>query len=518
MNKTLTVLAFFLSILFNANGQTTFQTTIDLGGSDNACDIKLTSDGGYIISGMEFNLTTSAVQIFLLKLDANGNSQWSKFYSGGVANGANLYQNYRLLVTEQDEYVVVGAYGSSSSTADVLVMKTDAQGNLIWSNTYGGQGSDGGNSIFEDADGNYIIGGSFLLNSQRRMGYLKIAPNGNLLQQHFYADGLACPFFEAVPLDSGRIGIVHSYSSLLNVVDTSGNLLSNFPGVFSNGYSVDATQEPNGFAVLGLKAGAIGGVFAYVELNAAGTAVTHALSYALGSDDLGPRNLVRLSNGDHLVYGLTTSMSGPSALLAIRFDTNYNIIFANKYAMGPSAHHEACRALATPDGGWVFLGQHDRTGQYSDYDVYVVKTDAAGQSGCNQQAITLTTATPATVNLAPTSVYTASLTNGGTSVTPTVSIPSVITPLVPCIATAVSDLDRGKSIAFPNPVKDMLWVNGPENEYSWTLTNLCGKLIKSGRGSGAIKVDFSDVAPAVYTLQIIDGNSGATDYRIVRIQ
>ena len=196
--------------------------------------------------------------------------------------------------------------------------------------------------------------------------------------------------FEAVPLDSGRIGIVHSYSSLLNVVDTSGNLLSNFPGVFSNGYSVDATLEPNGFAVLGLKAGAIGGVFAYVELNAAGTAVTHAHSYALGSDDLGPRNLVRLSNGDHLVYGLTTSMSGPSALLAIRFDTNYNIVFANKYAMGPSAHHEACRALATPDGGWVFLGQHDRTGQYSDYDVYVVKTDAAGQSGCNQQAITLT--------------------------------------------------------------------------------------------------------------------------------
>ena len=47
-----------------------------------------------------------------------------------------------------------------SSTLDVLVVRTDENGNIVWINSFGGPGSDFGAAIIENAKGGYALTGS----------------------------------------------------------------------------------------------------------------------------------------------------------------------------------------------------------------------------------------------------------------------------------------------------------------------------------------------------------------------
>lgn len=513
-----TTLTLWIALLWTTviSAQTTFQTTIDLGASENACDIVQTSDGGYAISGMQFFASTNAVEVFLLKLDADGNAQWCKRYSGGRANGANLYQNYRLMVTEADEFVLVGSTPVGTSSSDIYVIKTDAAGDTLWTRTYGDAGTEDGNNIFEDVNGNYVIGGSFLLGGQRRMGFLRIASDGTLLQQSYFADGIASPFFETLPLDSGRYGIVHSYSSLLDVVDSSGALVLPFPSVFSGAYSVDVKPFSNGYAVLGAQSGLMGNIFSYAEIDRSG-AVGHTATYSLGTNDLSPRNLLRLANGNYLLYGLSTSMSGPSALLAVELDANHTVLFANTYAVTAGAYHEAGRVIPTADGGFAFLGQHDRSGQYSDFDVYVVKTDANGQSGCNQQTVTLSSGTPSLVSLSMAYAYSGSLSNPGTSVGAVVTPVTSFNPTPLCNSTGLLDIQVQDIRFYPNPIHDRFALVSPGSDRAAvTILNSLGQTVREFTLSGSTEMDLSALDAGIYGIRITDAKGQVKTVRIVK--
>lgn len=515
MKKILTIWT-ALIISSAVNAQTAFQTTIDLGASENACDMVQTSDGGYAISGMQFFPSTNAMEVFLLRLDAAGSAQWCKRFSGGRANGANQYQNYRLMETEAGDFVIVGSTPVGSSSSDIYVIKTDAAGDTLWTRTYGDSGTEDGNNIFEDDNGNYVIGGSFLLGGQRRMGFLRIASDGTLLQQSYFADGIASPFFETLPLDSGRYGIVHSYSSLLNVVDTSGALLFSFPSVFSGAFSVDVKTSANGYSVFGAQSGLIGNIFAYAEIDHNGT-VGYTAKYSLGTNDLSPRNMVRLANGNYLLYGLSTSMSGPSALLAVGLDANHTILFSNTYAVNTAAYHEAGRVIPTTDGGFAFLGQHDRSGQYSDFDVYVVKTDANGQSGCNQQPVTLTTGTPSLVALSLTYPYSGSLTNPGTPAGPVVTPVTSFNPTPLCNSTGLTDWMEEKVDFYPNPVHDRFTVSSRNSErVQITILNALGDVVREYVLSGTAEIDVSTLNTGLYVVRLADASGISRIGRLVK--
>ncbi|MFN3874122.1 MAG: T9SS type A sorting domain-containing protein, partial [Ignavibacterium sp.] len=134
------------------------QWTKTIGGlsSDGARSINKTSDGGYIITGWTFSYGPGAVgNVWLVKTDSLGNMQWNKFFGGtDVDRGLSVQQ------TNDGGYIITGYTASSGAGLDdMLLIKTDVSGNVQWQKTFGGSGRDYGNSVIQSTDGGYVITG-----------------------------------------------------------------------------------------------------------------------------------------------------------------------------------------------------------------------------------------------------------------------------------------------------------------------------------------------------------------------
>jgi hypothetical protein len=95
-----------------------------------------TSDGGYAIAGYTKSFGAGEADVYVVKLDANGNLQWTKTIGGTKRDvGSSLIQ------TSDGGYAIAG-YTKSFGVggADVYVVKLDANGNLQWTKTIGGPG------------------------------------------------------------------------------------------------------------------------------------------------------------------------------------------------------------------------------------------------------------------------------------------------------------------------------------------------------------------------------------------
>ena len=117
----------------------------------NGYSVRETMDGGYILTGNAWlNYPAGSSDIFLLKTNSDGNEVWSETYgSTGFDTGQCVVE------TTDGEFMIAG-----TSAEDLYVLKTDAVGIETWSNTYGGPNVDEGKYIQQTSDGGFIIVGS----------------------------------------------------------------------------------------------------------------------------------------------------------------------------------------------------------------------------------------------------------------------------------------------------------------------------------------------------------------------
>ena len=134
--------------------------------------IEQTTDGGYILGGSVGEKPN--YELLLAKVDANGNVEWEKTY-GGDSDGEFAQQ------TSDGGYIIIGTTSSlGNGSSDVYFVKTDANGNQVIGKTFGGTDSDDGESISATSDGGYIIGGATESFGDNNIYILKVDENGNL--------------------------------------------------------------------------------------------------------------------------------------------------------------------------------------------------------------------------------------------------------------------------------------------------------------------------------------------------
>ena len=159
--------------------------------------------GIFYSSNCSFGSTTltssGGSDIFVAKLDINGNWLWAKQAggtSGDSGNGIAVDANGNSYIT--GGFKESATFGTTTLTSsgyydyDIFVTKLDIDGNWLWAKQAGGTGDEGSNSIAVDANGNsYITSGfeesvNFGTTTLTSSGYLdifvaKIDHNGNWL-------------------------------------------------------------------------------------------------------------------------------------------------------------------------------------------------------------------------------------------------------------------------------------------------------------------------------------------------
>jgi len=195
----------FWIVKLNSSGDVLWEKAIGYVGSDKANAVVQTGDNGYLITGI-LDVTASGGlgkealhaggDYWAIKLDANGNTQWTKYYGGGLSEIPN-----DVIETEDNGFILVGTSDSADvdisnnkGTYDFWLVKINATGTIVWEKSYGGSQIDEAYAISKTNDGNYVVVGdtrSVDVDVSQNSGsadlwLIKITPEGVMMWQKTY--------------------------------------------------------------------------------------------------------------------------------------------------------------------------------------------------------------------------------------------------------------------------------------------------------------------------------------------
>ncbi|GEP52602.1 hypothetical protein FNO01nite_32740 [Flavobacterium noncentrifugens] len=154
-------------VKLTASGTIEWQKTLGGTGPDAAFAIKQTTDGGYIMAGVNNSNNGNVsgnqgfIDFWVVKLNATGAIQWQK-----STGGTDSDQAYSIQQTTDGGYIAAGSTYSNNGDVsgnhgnlDLWVVKFDASGTVEWKKTLGGSATEQAYSILQSADGGYIVAG-----------------------------------------------------------------------------------------------------------------------------------------------------------------------------------------------------------------------------------------------------------------------------------------------------------------------------------------------------------------------
>jgi hypothetical protein len=397
----------------NPMSATWFAKTYGGTDDDGAFSVQQTSDGGYIVAGTTWSFGAGGADIFLIKTDANGNRIWTKTYGGTNDDTAFSVQQ-----TSDGGYIVAGyTYSFGAGYSDFFLIKTDANGNIQWAKTYGGTRWDYASSVQQTSDGGYIVAGG-------------------------------------------------TYS-------------------FGAGWDDD--------------------IF-LIKTDANGN-IQWAKTYRGASGD-GAMSVQQTSDGGYIVANYTLSFgAGWLNIFLIKTDANGNVQWAKTY--GGTVWDMPFSVQQTSDGGYIVAGATSSFGTGSG-DIFLIKTDANGNIGScsivqnvnptvNTVSPTVTTPSPSVSSVSPTV----------NSVSPTVTSP---TPTVhePC-PLSISEFYQITS-GLITPYKGGIKVRG-SGEFEVKVYNVSGGVVKSVKGKNEVKLELSR---GVYFVEVISGGRVLREKVVIR--
>jgi hypothetical protein len=114
------------------------------------------AEGGYLVLGYTTSFGAGSKDFYLLKIDEDGNEVWSKTFGGRSWDVGTA-----LCEAEGGHYFVCGfTHSFGYGEEDIHLIKIDARGDTLWSRTLSGWRVDMANSVHPTADGGCVIAAS----------------------------------------------------------------------------------------------------------------------------------------------------------------------------------------------------------------------------------------------------------------------------------------------------------------------------------------------------------------------
>jgi len=525
----------FLSYVLMA--QVTFQKTFGGLSTDYAYSLQQTNDDGYIIAGYTLSFGEGNRDVYLIRTDEYGETLWTKIYGGSNTDYAWTIQQTK------DDGFIIGAHSGSfgAGSHDVYLIKTDLIGNVIWSRAYGGGNADGAYSLQQTTDGGFIIGAH--VNSfgagLHDVYLIKINNSGDTLwtktfggpgedrfrELHQTADGGFILVSETLSFGAGNSDVY------LVKTDSIGNLLwtKTYGGSSSDyGYSVRQTTD-GGYIIAGYtQSFGSGGTDVYIIKTDNSGNLEWTKTYGGGSDDYG-YSIRKTTDGGYIIAGYTTSFGEAGDVYLIRIDANGELIWSK--AFGGSQTDYGWSVRQTVDEGFIIAG-YTRSFGSGNEDVYLIKTDQLGNSGCNESITATIMSNTATIvnNSTPTII------GGGGQINTTTTIENEAATIDSFLCRNIpTGIDQSEGSTDTNPHQYNLFQNYPnpfnpntlmkytlpaEGYVSLKIYDSLGRdiltLIDEYKQAGTYEVKFeSENLPSgiyFYKLQVYSSQSGADSF------
>jgi hypothetical protein len=513
----------FLFILFffslNTQAQITFQKIYGDVGEEKASYINKTNDEGYIITGSTNSFGAGGHDVYLIKTDSLGNLLWSKTYGG---SGTDF--GYYVKQTTDNGYII-GGYTESFGAIlkDAFIIKTDSNGNLLWSKMFGEGLSEYCYAVDETSDGRYVLVYS--------KGLIKVDSIGNLVWSKKYNANL---YFFQKTNDEGFILVGDKDSSVaynqacLIKTDSSGNILWSkkyFDGETGYGKSVIQTSD-GGYMSTG-----------YTRLISSSAIVGHIIK----TDSSG--NLIWLKqfsnpNGSSHGWSVIETDDGGFAISGdayhyppntedsylMKLSSNGNLIWSRR--IGTLVGDERGYSLVQDNMSRYLITGF--TWGFGSSDIYLIRTDTIGISGCNEDIPVTTIDSPvstavdfATIVSIPSLVI--------TTPSPIVTSGGIVTTLCP-IPTGINESGDKKNTfsLFPNPTTNELRIENadlPAGQAGLKIKEIeiyssLGEKIISQISSlkSQISVDVSQLSPGIYFITVTDQVGNKVTRKVVKMR
>ena len=449
MNKILTLtFVIFATIVYNTNlWAQQFCATVNDG--SNGSGIIQDSNGNYIISG----ISTGNYKNVLIKIDENANLEWIKKYSFTPAT--QYESSIDLILTKAGDFVGVGV-------ADGLqIFKTDSLGNMKWARRFT-QVNEVSN-VLELKDESLIVTG----HQTNDIIIIKLDVNGNIIWSKlngipFYTDYTHSSVLEN---DSLQFSLISS--------DSAGSVITTYD---SSGYMINETYiGPQGFYHQLINTSDGGKAFCYYDLYdkiffgklSANNTIEwiRTTNYSQISIWVGLFMSMAENNKGELIIGFYEDQSGSGpCILTLDLAGNFiSAYYIDNYIV---------KLINTHDGGIIGLGRNYTTG-----NIQVSKIDNQMNTCCALSSVTvsLTNYVMANINVTKT-VTSVTLNSQSVSATSTNLTGYTLDCFVPGVIGIEEIHSEGFSV-YPNPANDILIIHSEKEIGDIKIYDVVGKLI-----------------------------------------
>ena len=305
-----------------------------------------TSDG-LLISGVKLSVDTQGEDIFILQLDLEQNEVWTQTFGGpldefgvawpmrdgGYLLGGNLVDPSNI-VTDPG----AAGYGGFEGRSNVFLARVDADGNELWSRTYGGEDNVISSASVLAEDGGFVILANILYFPEPGddILFFKVDENGNEVWSHRWDDGNLAGH-DLIRTSDGNYLIAGSNSTGDDPANPSSDYL-------------------------------------FIKVDPAGNEIW---SVTFGDPDMldYSKVIIETLDGGYVGAGEYTKdyYNSPSDISLVKLDSDGQLVWQNKIEM--ASHNMFGSILQNPDGSIVIGGSTVQQGQF---DIFLIKMDANG--------------------------------------------------------------------------------------------------------------------------------------------